>query len=94
MNANITINRLYTALHEYGQHHDYCISHKTDDLDQCDCGFNDSWEPLEKEALLKDANQTAIYLDKNDALEPDKLIFSQAANIMRGLIEVIETNSS
>ena len=42
--ADKQIDQLYAALHEYGQHHDYCIYHTTDDIDSCDCGFHEAWE--------------------------------------------------
>jgi len=38
------IDDLFMAYHEYGQHHDNCLSHETDDPDSCDCGYNDIYE--------------------------------------------------
>ncbi len=48
------VERLQTALHEYGQHHDYCTYYKTDGIDQCDCGYNNAWGPSD----LDDTRQT------------------------------------
>lgn len=38
------LDRLYTALHEYGEHHEGCSYFEADDTDVCDCGFNEAWE--------------------------------------------------
>ncbi len=48
-------------------------------------------EQMERGALLSDANQTAVFLDRNAEDHPDMDIFWQAANIMRALIESYET---
>ena len=47
-------------------------------------------EQMERGALLSDANQTAVFLDRNGEDHPDMDIFWQAANIMRALIESYE----
>ena len=44
-------------------------------------------DKLEHDALLSDAKQTVIFLENNDILRPDILIFKQAANVMQALIK-------
>ena len=41
---------------------------------------------MEREALISDAKQTAVFLDNNAEDHPDMAILWQAANVMRALI--------
>ena len=44
----------------------------------------------EREALLSDAKQTAVFLDESAKLLPKLPLLWQAANVIRGLVEAIE----
>ena len=41
----------------------------------------------ETDLLISDAKQTAVFLDNNAKLQPDVLIFGQAANVIRALTD-------